>query len=51
METFVLILHVIIASVMTLFILMQQGKGQRLAHLLVAAALKRYLVVQARLVF
>jgi preprotein translocase subunit SecG len=27
METFVLILHVIIASVMTLFILMQQGKG------------------------
>lgn len=27
METFVLILHVIIASVMILFILLQQGKG------------------------
>ena len=27
METFVLILHVVLASVMTLFILMQQGKG------------------------
>jgi preprotein translocase subunit SecG len=27
METFVLIVHVVIASVMTLFILMQQGKG------------------------
>jgi preprotein translocase subunit SecG len=27
MESFVLVLHVIIASVMTLFILMQQGKG------------------------
>lgn len=27
METFILIFHVVIASVMTLFILMQQGKG------------------------
>jgi preprotein translocase subunit SecG len=27
MENFILVLHVIIASVMTFFILMQQGKG------------------------